>query len=192
MPRLRARLMSASFLQTLFDMVISQQTVVQTLLQQRSTLLAYLWTLVRDQHIAEDLYQEVVVLALEKASEINDEEHLIRWAQKTAKFKAMNTLRKMQRKPVSLSGQTLELLDQAWVQRDEHSDDDMSEALRHCMTKLSPYASKLLEHRYVEGKTGQALANALGRTLNTTYTALSRIHRSLEACIRKSIKAEQQ
>lgn len=38
-------------------MVISQQAVVQTLLQQRNALLAYLWTLVRDQHIAEDLYQ---------------------------------------------------------------------------------------------------------------------------------------
>lgn len=173
-------------------MVISQQTVVQTLLQQRSALLAYLWTLVRDQHIAEDLFQEVVVLALEKAPEISDEDHLIRWARTTARFKAMNAVRKMSHRPISLSGQALEMLDRAWDRRDDTADEEVYGALRRCMAKLSPYASQLLKHRYIEGKTGQALADALGRKLNTTYTALSRIHRSLESCIRASMKADRE
>lgn len=51
------------------------------------------------------------------------------------------------------------------INDERHPEDNMSGALQHCMTKLMPYASKLLKHRYVKGKTGQALADALGRNL---------------------------
>ena len=60
-------------------MALSQQTVVGRLVADRSKLLAYIWSIVRNYHAAEDVYQEVVIAAMSHADEMEDEMHLLMW-----------------------------------------------------------------------------------------------------------------
>ena len=53
-----------------------------------------------------------------------------------------------------------------------------------CLEKLSPYARRVVELRYVEGLTGSRLAEALNRNLTAAYVAVSRINKTLAECVR--------
>jgi RNA polymerase sigma-70 factor, ECF subfamily len=141
---------------------------------------------VRDDHLAEDVFQEVAVLAIRRREEIHDPGHFLAWMRLVARNLAFKSLRQRQRS-LFLDERLLAALEDQWAEYDRTPASDLMEALRHCLEKLSPYARTLIEHRYVQGISGARLAEAMDRQLNAVYVALSRIHRSLGACIRRRI-----
>jgi DNA-directed RNA polymerase specialized sigma24 family protein len=68
-------------------------SVVRVLIRDRAKLLGYIWAILRDSHLADDVFQDVTVLALEHAAEFNDDGHLLLWCRKAARFKALEILR---------------------------------------------------------------------------------------------------
>ena len=48
------------------DMALSETIIVRVLLAERAKLLAYIWVIVRDAHLVEDVFQEVAALAVQK------------------------------------------------------------------------------------------------------------------------------
>jgi len=60
-------------------MAIDHDTLLRTLLAERAKVLAYIRTLVRRRETAEDVFQDVCVLALEKRDQIVDPNHLTAW-----------------------------------------------------------------------------------------------------------------
>ncbi len=163
-------------------MSVDQDTVVRALLTERVRMLAYIWSIVRDEHLAEDLYQEVSILAINKREEIGDESHLMRWLRHVARGKAIDALRRRNLEAVGLSDRAAELLESAWDRHDDQSDD--IESLRQCLNQLTPYAQRIVTMRYVDGLKGTELAERLNRRVRTIYVALSRIHNALSDCIR--------
>ncbi|MBI1373521.1 MAG: hypothetical protein GC159_12400 [Phycisphaera sp.] len=173
-------------------MSIEQDTIVRVLVRDRAVLLAYIWAIVRDNHLAEDILQDVSVLAVNKRDEITDEEHLHGWLRQTARYKSLTALDKRESSPMRLDDRVLEALEAGW--RSESADGgtaDLVDALQHCLGKLSGYAKHLVELRYAEGLSGQKLADAVDRNLNTVYVALTRIHRSLGDCVRQQVNEQQ-
>src|SRR4051812_42778075 len=63
-----------------------QSEFVRTLLAERGTLLGFIHSLVRDRHLAEDVFQSVMVAAISKRDEIQDREHLLKWLRTAARF----------------------------------------------------------------------------------------------------------
>jgi DNA-directed RNA polymerase specialized sigma24 family protein len=92
--------------------------------------------------------------------------------------------------PRALSSDVLDALEAHWQQFDRQPDAELSEALRNCLDRLSPYARQLIETRYVEHKRGNDLARTLKRSLNTVYVALSRVHNTLRDCLRQQLAGE--
>jgi len=167
-------------------MALNSDTVVRQLVRERSQILAYIWSIVHDEHLAEDVFQDLFVIASRKAGEIEDVEHFQKWVRKAARFEALNAARKRQRSPMIFDAATLDLLDEVWEENALELPDRV-EALRVCMEQLSPYARRLVTLRYAEGLTGQPLADALERKIGTVYTALSRVHRVLGDCVRRRL-----
>jgi RNA polymerase sigma-70 factor (ECF subfamily) len=167
-------------------LLIDQESIVLFLLRERIKLLAYIASIVRDDHLAEDVFQEVAVLALRKREEIHDPTHFLAWMRLVARNRALKCLRERGR-CLFLDERLLAELEDQWADFDLTPAADLTDALRHCLAKLSPYAQQLIRLRYVEGISGARLAEALDRQLNAVYVALSRIHRSLGACIRQRI-----
>ena len=171
-------------------MALQQDVVVQLLLKHRGKLLGAIRAMVADQHLAEDIFQEVSIAAINKCGEIADVEHFAAWVRHAARFQALIALRNRNRLPRVLSENVLDALEAHWQQFDRQPDSDISEALRTCLDRLTPYARRLIETRYVEHKRGNDLAAALKRSLNTVYVALARVHNTLRECLRQELAKE--
>lgn len=172
---------------------MNEATIVRALLAERSKLLAYIWLIVRDAALVEDVYQEVAVLTIEKRSELRDEFALPTWLRRTARFQALAALRDRSRERLQpLTEEVLDELDAYWSTQDEVSDDQRTQFLADCVQKLSPYAREVIAMRYGEKMSGEEVARKLGRKIRTIYMVLTRIHSMLRNCIETKLSVEPQ
>ncbi len=149
------------------------------------SVLAYIRAIVRDFNLAEDVFQEVSILALAKYESIRDEKHFGGWIRRTARLESLAMLRKRGTLPQPLSDAALDLLDATWDEVEQSGRADQIEALRICLEELTPRSQRIVRLRYGQGMKGAELAEVFQRPLNTIYVAVYRIHRALADCIRK-------
>jgi RNA polymerase sigma-70 factor, ECF subfamily len=168
---------------------IDQESLVILLLRERVKLLAYIRAIVRDGHLAEDIFQDVAVLAVRKRDQIRDGRHFLAWMRLTARHIALKLMRR-NRHYLLLDESLLDQMEEIWAEHDLSPDADLLEALKDCVERLSPHARELVKLRYQDGISGPRLAEVVDRQLNTVYVALSRIHRTLGDCIKKRRAAE--
>ena len=171
---------------------MEKDAVIRTLLRSRGQVLAYVWAMVRDTHLAEDVFQEVSIIAMSKAGEIQDEAHLLKWARQTARYEALNALRRSKSDKLVFEDTLLDLLDEQWGGAAGRVDGDVDVALERCLEQLSPHAREVVRLRYRDELKGQSLAEKLGRKLSTTYAILTNIHQFLAECIDRSLHGERE
>jgi RNA polymerase sigma-70 factor, ECF subfamily len=162
-------------------MALEPDVVVQVLLRERMRLVACAVTVVRDTHIADDLFQQVVLSALEHRDQLENAAHVLAWALKTVRHRALDAAKKKQLRP--LSDHVLALLEADWDDVDGVGSAERVEALRNCLAKLGPPAQNLLRMKYFEGLSGPAIAKKLNRTQDAVYQSLSRLHKILRSCV---------
>src|SRR5690348_11072552 len=126
-------------------MALQQDVVVQLLLKHRGKLVGAIRAMVADEHLAEDVFQEVSIAAINKCDEIADANHFGPWVRSAARFQSLMALRNRNRLPRALTADVLDALEQHWQRFDQRPDADMSDALRNCLDRLSPYAKQLVE-----------------------------------------------
>lgn len=166
-------------------MPMEQEQVVRILMRERVKLCAYIWSFLRDDHLCEDVFQDVSVAVLAHLNELEDEVHLLRWLRQAARFRAIDAVRRRRNEPLLLFDDDVQqMLDEDWSNFDAVESAELVTALRSCVEKLSPYARKLIELRYTSGLNGAQIAHMVNRNLNTVYVALTRIYRGLGDCIR--------
>ena len=167
-------------------MPVDQKIITSTLLRDRARLLAYIGAIVRDHHIAEDVLQEVSMLAMEKHETIRDEEVLPGWLRVTARFRSLKALEKRNRLPALMDSEMLDLMEPQWQQADQLAIQETHKAMHECVDKLAPNAQKLIELRYGAGLTVKEIAHKFNRKADTLYKNFGRIHTALARCIRKA------
>ena len=169
----------------------SRHLALRLLMRRRSQVMAYLWSIVRDEHRAEDLFQEVAILVSEKAPVVEDEARILKWILKTARYEALNMMRKQNNDKLVFSEELLDLMDVHWSQgRSNNEEKELGEALGRCLGKLNQRDRQFIRMRYVDGIRGAELASLIGRTTNATYLALSRIHQRLRECMRFTLRQQ--
>jgi RNA polymerase sigma-70 factor (ECF subfamily) len=157
--------------------------LIRILIRDRAQLLGFIWAIVRDHHLADDVFQEVTVLALERAGEINDEGHLLLWARKAARFKALEILRRKSYRMILLDEDVLESLEAGWAAGDTLSSSSEAGHLKACIERLTPRAREILHLRYTEGLSGVQVAEIVNVKVASVYVMLTRIYQALEKCI---------
>lgn len=163
---------------------------MQRLLEERVRLLAYIWAIVRDSHVAEDVFQEVSLLAVRKRSEIIDREALPVWLRKSARFCALGALRKGGKSPLLFNNEVLDSLDRTWEKQELAPNGEMAEALQQCIGRLASRAKEILALRYQDRMSGDEVAVCLKMKTQSVYVALGRIHRTLRDCMKRSLAAK--
>lgn len=167
-------------------MALEPNQIMRLMLRQRVRWVAYLATIVHDRHFAEDLFQDLIMQAMEKADTIQDEDHLRGWLLTAARYLAFNHIRKQNARPVCFSSEVLDRLDQFWDGPTGDDDSsDMVESLQECLKVLSPNAREMVEMRYRNGLNGKQIAKTMERKPSAIYTAMSRIHTALARCIKE-------
>lgn len=166
-----------------------QERAVALLLSHRAMLLGYVVSIVRDPDLAEDVFQNVAVVVLDKAGAVARDEDFPAWARRVARLESLTALRKRKRAPELLDHSVLEMLEGHWSAT-ETAPAPARKALRECVERLSPYARQLIQMRYVEDLSALAVAERLNRSPNTIYVALSRTYRHLAGCVQRRLARE--
>lgn len=166
---------------------LSQDELIRTLLAQRARISAGVWLVVRDVHLAEDVFQDVMVKALGADTAFTNESHLLSWSRVTARNIALNLMRKRGREVTTLSGDIMETLE-GELQAQGGAVAARVEALQACVEALPADARALVDARYFEGRSCAEVAATLKMGLDATYQRLSRLHRALRDCVEDKLQ----
>lgn len=159
--------------------------IAAILLSERLALTAFVASVTRDFHLAEDIFQEVCVKAIGHTTGFESTSHLINWARLTGRNRAIDILRARDGRYDNLSDELLQTLASEWP--DHTAADATHSALSRCLEELTPNNRELLRLRYFERRSGAEVAAHLGRKLESVYQALARIHKALGDCVRRRV-----
>ena len=167
--------------------MLKSETIAAILLNQRLPLTAYLATVTRNHHLAEDVFQDTCVKAIGHQQGFESNAHLLNWARLTGRNRAIDLLRTRDGKYEGLSADVLEALSEVWPNQRDGQIGDRQEVLKMCLKSLTSNNHEILRLRYLEGRSGTDVATILGRKLETVYQSLARIHKSLRQCVQKKL-----
>ena len=164
--------------------MLNPQQITEHLLQQRLALTSYTYTITRNFHLAEDVYQETSVKAMSQSEKFESTEHLTNWFRLCARNRAIDIIRTREGRYVGLSEETLNLLDQHWSSEqyrgsgEDSNRETLLAALSECLETLTPRSQQIIKLRYFENRSGREIASYLGSKVQSAYQAIARIHKS--------------
>jgi RNA polymerase sigma-70 factor (ECF subfamily) len=164
-------------------MPLSEKEILRFLMQSRERISAAAWLVVKDAHVAEDIFQNTVLKAVTKDVSFQAEAALFSWAFITARRDSLNWFRKHGRELVGIDEDILTLIHQDWQNDHLNPKGNRFEVLRDCMEELPQKSEKILHLRYFEGLSCGEIADSISITLDAVYKRLSRIQNSLRKCV---------
>jgi RNA polymerase sigma-70 factor (ECF subfamily) len=164
-------------------MPLSEKEILRFLMQSRERISAAAWLVVKDAHVAEDIFQNTVLKAVTKDVSFEAEAALFSWAFITARRDSLNWCRKHGRESVGIDEDILTLIHQDWQNDHLNPKGNRFELLRDCMEELPQKSEKILRLRYFEGLSCGEIADSISITLDAVYKRLSRIQNSLRKCV---------
>jgi RNA polymerase sigma-70 factor (ECF subfamily) len=168
---------------------MDEGSLIRGIIGRRAYLLAYVRTIVADEHLAEDIFQEVFVLAMRKREEIEDD-RLFAWLRAAARLQALEARERRRNGPATLDAATLDALEAEWDRTDLACAEEDLVALRECLDKLPGRSADLVRLRYAEGLKSGDIARRWNREPNAVYVMLSRVHRKLSECVTRARSLE--
>ena len=164
-------------------MPLSEKEILRFLMQSRERISAAAWLVVKDAHVAEDIFQNTVLKAVTKDVNFDAEAALFSWAFITARRDSLNWFRKHRRESVGIDEDILTLIHHDWQNDHLNPKGNRFELLRDCMEELPQKSEKILRLRYFEGLSCGEIADSISITLDAVYKRLSRIQNSLRKCV---------
>lgn len=164
-------------------MPLSEKEILRFLMQSRERISAAAWLVVKDAHVAEDIFQNTVLKAVTKDVSFEAEAALFSWAFITARRDSLNWFRKHRRESVGIDEDILTLIHHDWQNDHLNPKGNRFELLRDCMEELPQKSEKILRLRYFEGLSCGEIADSISITLDAVYKRISRIQNSLRKCV---------
>jgi RNA polymerase sigma-70 factor (ECF subfamily) len=132
---------------------------------------------------AEDVLQDVSVVMWQKFDTYRSGTDFAAWGLRIARLETMNFVRKRRRAGfVAFDEALLESVSQEVVSA-TNSSEERGQALQDCLRKLPIHSRTLIELRYEPGANPKAVAQRMGRSIESVYKALTRTHEALMQCI---------
>lgn len=165
-------------------MPISEAEILRFLMKSRERIAAATWLVVQDGHVAEDIFQNVVIKAMTKEVSFDAESPLLSWAMIAARREGIDWIRKHRRENIGIDEEVLDLLVSDWESGTTPAPEGKRvQALRDCLEQLPEKSRKLLQMRYADGHTCGEIAEQVQAKLDAIYKRLSRLHAGLRLCI---------
>ena len=158
------------------------------LMKHRAKVLGMIHGTIRNHHDAEDIWQEVCLVACQKSGQFETGTNFLAWSRAIAG----NTIRSHRRKNgriVPVEQDILEALCRASATRDgsEEAEAERLDALNACVSQLPKRQRELLDWRYGDRLRINTIAERLGRSVQGMYKTMMRLRLSLEQCVRQRI-----
>ncbi|HEX3150018.1 MAG TPA: sigma factor [Gemmataceae bacterium] len=164
---------------------MERDAIVQVLLRERLRIASIATAIIRDVHAADDIFQQIVLQALQASEQFSDPHHVLAWGLRAARHRALDLANR--RALVPLPDEVLDLMEGDWSEATPDAWSDQAEALHHCLGLVAGPALEVLRMRYTEGLTAVAIAGKVRRTADAVYQMLSRTHRALRRCVEQEL-----
>jgi RNA polymerase sigma-70 factor (ECF subfamily) len=151
----------------------------------RCRLMAFIRSMLRDYHVAEDVFQEVWVQlsrAIETGVEIQD---TAKWSRGTARNLILHRWREEKKSRIVINSALLERLELAFEEQDTDQEvwHQREMALKRCLDELPDKSRKILSLKYDLALTVEVVAGRLGKSVGATMMFLSRLKTILKDCV---------
>jgi RNA polymerase sigma-70 factor (ECF subfamily) len=167
----------------------SRQALAAHWVKAQPVVAAFIGSIVRDSHRADDLLQEVARISAVKFDEYDSSRAFTSWVLGIARFEILRFRRAQGRSRVMFSDSLLENLIEDFREQSEDSE-DRRKALRDCLDSISGRRRIVLEMRYQRDLRPPEIAERLGITPNAVLVLLHRTRRILADCIGRRLLRE--
>ena len=154
----------------------------------QKSLHAYICSGVSSLSDADEVFQEVSLILWRKWEQYDARSSFLNWALGIARLEVLSYYRRLNKTAVPLDDELLENLS-ADRSRMEEALAEQRSALRRCLRKLPEADRKLLQKCYLRKTTIKAVAERLGRPVNSVYKSLGRIRGQLYNCIKRQLSS---
>lgn len=152
------------------------------LMKYQKRIFAFILVMIPNQINAEDIMQETVTEMWKKFGDFEAGTNFVAWACTIAKFKILQFRRKQGKSKLQFYDDLIDLL-QSQSEQFIHSMGDRIENLKKCIKKLSENDIRLVQLRYEQNWSVKAIAAKTGKSLQSVYQNLNRIHKILLRCV---------
>ena len=156
---------------------------------ERTKQIALAWSILRQSHLSEDVYQDMLARVFKNSGIFEGPQHLRVWSWKVLRNRCYELIRQQKYQVKLLDESILNLVDAELEHRDTSDISLRADALHDCLDRLSEKSREAIRMRYFEGMRGKQVAEKLGRKPEVVYKALQRIYVTLAQCIEKKLAA---
>lgn len=162
--------------------MLSKDTFIKLLLKNRSTVFGYILGVTNDFHLAEDLFQEVSMIACKKADTFEQGTNFSAWMREIARLKILEHRRKAAQNGLPVDNELLEKMNRSFA-KSESLWAYEKEILKDCLKKLTAKVRDMIRMKYEQSMFIKEIARKIGQAAGAVQVALSRARRSLKQCI---------
>jgi RNA polymerase sigma-70 factor (ECF subfamily) len=157
---------------------------VRLLLANERSLFNYAYSLLLNADDARELLQDAAVAMWQRIDQYDPSRPFFPWAARFVYNRVLNFRQKSGR--MIFSSKALESIAANY---ETHADkiDRRCDALLLCVQKLPAPAQTLLTYRYQHDWNIQEISRRTGRSFNTLYKVMEKLHRTLFACVQRQL-----
>lgn len=159
------------------------------LMTYQKRLFAFILAMVPNQINAEDILQETVTEMWKKFDDYEVGTNFVAWACTIAKFKILQFRRKQGTSKLQFSDELVNLL-QPRSEQIVQSMEDRIDSVKRCIKKLSKKDVLLIRLRYEQDCPVKTIAMQAGKSLQSVYQNLNRVHKMLLRCVERLMASE--
>lgn len=161
------------------------ETFLTLLMANQRKINSYVLSLVPDFNDADDIMQETISTMWKKFDQFEMGTDFTAWGVRIAYYNIMNFRKKRSRDKLVFNDDVFRQVCE--VSEEKHKETDVRiQMLRKCMKKLNETDQRLLKARYELGSSVKSLATQLSKSTQFVYKHLSRIHYSLNNCVKNN------
>ncbi len=168
---------------SIFEILIRENT---------DMLIAYLRSSVRDNHMVDDLYQEIILTAWRRLESYDRQRPFGPWLRGIASNMILCYYRKASRNELQIDSESLEWLDSKFDAIRIRSGDTLAEklsSLRVCIGELPDTYQYPIKLRYLEQMSHQQVASKLRITIDTLKKRITRGKSRLASCLERKLNS---
>jgi len=167
------------------------KNITSEFLAGRQQLMAFIYGLVRDPQVAEDIFQETWIKlagAMQQGTIIQSQP---KWCRTVARNLVLQHWRQQRNAKVVADSSLLEFLDfveAAFQENPWLSTNDRQQALNDCVAALPQKSRRLLNLKYSDGCSLEQIARTVDQSTAAVVKALVRLRQALSVCVEKKLK----
>ena len=163
--------------------MLDQQQILNTLLGDRNRLFTFAWSIVRNVHTAEDVYQETMIKSMNHKQGFESENQLTAWARTVVRNRCFDIVYKEKNRRNILEKSAVELIQKDLEERDLEKEEESISVLKDCLGSLTDNSREIVKLRYFNNMQAKKVAEHLNRKPDAVYKSLQRIYQKLRECI---------